>query len=217
MLARAAGRQREMQWLAVGASRWNIVRQLLVENLVLSAAGRVAGLVFALGRRDVERVRPADTVSVHFDASVNVEGVLFAMGLTVITALVSGVMPALRASRPEVGVTLKDRIADRHRIRGQLRQMLVVAQVGLSVVLRVRVALRAQPHARRIDGSRLLRCARDCWRRWTCAGHLAARVGGHRVERRQYRPAHRPHAVQPAGAGGVGAVSWRQQRNGYHD
>ena len=50
--------------------------------------------------------------------------------------------------------------------------------------------------------------------RATCAGHLAARTGGQRVERRQHRPAHRPHAVQPAGARGDGALSWRHQRNG---
>jgi hypothetical protein len=68
-------------------------------------------------------------------------GILFAIGLTVLTALVSGVIPALRASRPEVGVTLKAASPTGTGTRGRLRQILVVAQVGLSVVLLVCASL----------------------------------------------------------------------------
>ena len=155
LLTRAAGRQREMAVrLAVGASRWNVVRQLLVENLVLCAAALLAGLVLARWSAGMLTVFvPRTPLPIHFDARVDARGVLFAMGLTVITALVSGVMPALRASRPDVGVTLKDASPGATGARGRLRQILVVAQVGLSVVLLVCASLfaRSLTHAGSID------------------------------------------------------------------
>ena len=87
---------------------------------------------------------PRTPFPIHFDARVDAQGVLFAMGLTVITALVSGVVPALRASRPEVGATLKAASPTGTGSRGRLRQVLVVSQVGLSVVLLVCASLFAR-------------------------------------------------------------------------
>jgi predicted permease len=146
LLARAAGRQREIAVrLAVGASRWQVVRQLLVENLVLSLAGCLAGLLFARWAAGMlSAFVPRTPFPIHFDARVDAQGVLFAMGLTVITALVSGVIPALRASRPEVGATLKAASPTGTGSRGRLRQTLVVSQVGLSVVLLVCASLFAR-------------------------------------------------------------------------
>jgi hypothetical protein len=108
LLTRAAGRQREMAVrLAVGASRWNVVRQLLVENALLCAAACVVGLVLARWASGMLTVFvPRTPFPIHFDANVDARGVLVAMGLTLLTALVSGVVPALRASRPDVGVIL---------------------------------------------------------------------------------------------------------------
>ena len=146
LLTRAAGRQREIAVrLAVGASRWNVVRQLLVENVVLCAAACVAGLVLARWAAGMLTVFvPRTPFPIHFDARVDARGVLFAMGLTVVTALVSGMIPALRASRPDVGVSLKDASPTGTGARGRLRQILVVAQVGLSVVLLVCASLFAR-------------------------------------------------------------------------
>jgi putative ABC transport system permease protein len=155
LLARAAGRQREIAVrLAVGASRWHVVRQLLVENLVLSAAGCAVGLLVARWAAGMlTAFVPRTPFPITFDASVDAGGVLFAMGLSVFTALVSGVVPALRASRPEVGTTLKEASPTGTGPRGRLRQLLVVAQVGLSVVLLVCAALfaRSLTHAGSMD------------------------------------------------------------------
>jgi putative ABC transport system permease protein len=155
LLTRAAGRQREIAVrLAVGASRWNVVRQLLIENLVLAIAGCIGGLVLARWAAGMlSAFVPRTPFPVHFDAGVNAQGVIFAMALTVITALVSGVLPALRTSRPDVGVTLKDASPTGTGSRGRLRQVLVVAQVGLSVVLLVCASLfaRSLTHAGSID------------------------------------------------------------------
>jgi macrolide transport system ATP-binding/permease protein len=155
LLTRATGRQREIAVrLAVGASRWQVVRQMLVENLLLSAAGCVAGIVFARWAAGMlDAFVPRTPFPLRFDAGVDAQGIGFAMALTVVTALVSGVMPALRASRPQIGATLKDASPTGRGPSGRLRQLLVVGQVGLSVVLLVCASLfaRSLTHAGSID------------------------------------------------------------------
>jgi len=155
LLARATGRQREIAVrLAVGASRWQVVRQMLVENLLLSAAGCLAGLVFARwAAGTLGAFVPRTPFPLRFDAAIDAQGIAFAMALTVLTAILSGVVPALRASRPQIGVTLKDAAPTGTGPSGRLRQVLVVGQVGLSVVLLVCASLfaRSLTHAGSID------------------------------------------------------------------
>jgi macrolide transport system ATP-binding/permease protein len=150
LLTRAAGRRREMAVrLAVGASRWAVMRQLLVENLLVSAAGCAAGLVVARWASGaLDAFMPPTPFPIAFGGGLDAQSVAFALGLTVLSALFSGVVPALRASRPDVGMALKDASPTGTGPTGRLRQFLVVAQVGLSVVLLVCASLFARSLAR---------------------------------------------------------------------
>jgi predicted permease len=155
LLTRATGRQREIAVrLAVGASRWHVVRQMLLENLMLSAAGCVAGLFFARwAAAMLDAFVPRTPFPLRFGGGVDAQGIAFAMTLTVLAAIVSGVMPALRASRPQIGVTLKESAPSGTGGSGRLRRLLVIGQVGLSVVLLVCASLftRSLTHAGSID------------------------------------------------------------------
>jgi predicted permease len=147
-LTRATARQREIAVrAAVGASRGQIVTQLLVENLVLAlvaipvalAVSRLT-LAFILSRippqiTNVEQI-------IRFDAPVW----LFTAGVALLTALVFGLTPALHASRIDLSRALKeggDRGASRGRSQ-RLRSLLAVGQLGLSVVLLVGASLLGQ-------------------------------------------------------------------------
>jgi putative ABC transport system permease protein len=161
LLTRATGRQREIAVrLAVGASRWQVVRQMLVENLLLAAAGCVAGVIIARWAAGMlDAFVPRTPFPLRFEAGLDTQGIAFAMALTVVTAIVSGVIPALRASRPQIGVTLKESSPAGTGGSSRLRRLLVVGQVGLSVVLLVCASLfaRSLTHAGSIDPGFTLR------------------------------------------------------------
>ena len=161
LLTRATGRQREIAVrLAVGASRWQIVRQMLVENLLLAAVGCGAGLLLARWAAGaLDAFVPRTPFPLRFGAVVDAQGIAFAIGLTVLAAIVSGVMPALRASRPQVGGTLKESAPTGTGASSRLRRALVVGQVGLSVVLLVCASLfaRSLTYAGSIDPGFTLR------------------------------------------------------------
>ena len=155
LLARATGRQREIAVrLAVGASRWQVIRQMMVESLLLSGAGCIAGLMLARWAAGMlDAFVPRTPFPLRFDAGMDAQGIGFAMLLAIAATIVSGVMPALRASRPQIGVTLKESSPSGIRAGSRLRQTLVVGQVGLSVVLLVCASLfaRSMTHAGSID------------------------------------------------------------------
>jgi predicted permease len=143
LLARAAGRQREMAIrLAVGASRWQVMRQLLLENLLLAGAGCAGGLLVARwASGTLNAFVPPTPYPVAFASGLDRGSVLFAGGVAILTALLSGLAPALRASRPDAAASLKAASPTGTGSRGRLRQLLVVAQVGLSLVLLVCASL----------------------------------------------------------------------------
>jgi putative ABC transport system permease protein len=146
LLASATARQREIAVrLAVGASRWQVVRQMLVETLLLSAAGCAAGLLFARWAAGLLNVFiPPTPFPLRLDGGLDLQAIPFAMATAIVTAIVAGVLPAIRASRLELGVTLKDGSPTMAGHSGRLRQLLVVGQVGLSVVLLVCASLFAR-------------------------------------------------------------------------
>ncbi|HEX8293920.1 MAG TPA: ABC transporter permease [Pyrinomonadaceae bacterium] len=157
LLARAAGRRREMALrLALGASRWRVVRQLLTESLLLALLGGAAGLTLALWAIDLMKAAPpppgALPVAPAFTVDAWVLG--FTLALSALTGVLFGLVPALQASRPDLVPALKDETVslDRGR-RFSLRGLLVVAQVALSLVLLVGAGLflRSVRHARAID------------------------------------------------------------------
>jgi predicted permease len=143
LLVRAAGRQREIAVrLAVGASRGRVVRQLLVESLLLSAAGCAGGVVAAQWASGLLNLFvPRTPFPVGFDGGLDARSLAFAMALSVGAAVLAGLIPALRASRPDVGATLKEATPSGTGPRGRLRQTLVAAQVALSLVLLVAASL----------------------------------------------------------------------------
>ena len=139
ILARSASRRREIAVrLALGAGRGALVRQQLVESLVLSIAGGVLGIgVAVLCGRGVLAMLPAgdgvNAISVMPDARV----LLFALLMSVVTAILFGLGPALSAGRGVVVTALKDEGGAVMSGKGQMRvrKGLVVAQVALSMLL----------------------------------------------------------------------------------
>jgi len=143
LLARASVRRREIAiCLAMGASRWRLVRQLLTESVVLALAGGAAGLLLAVWIIDlVVAFKPPIDIPVWIDLAVDWRVTLFALGASLLTSLVFGLAPALQATRPELVPALKDLGAQTGRGRSRLRGGLVVAQVALSLVLLVAAGL----------------------------------------------------------------------------
>ncbi|MDB4908897.1 MAG: permease [Gemmatimonadetes bacterium] len=137
LLARAAVRQREMAIRgALGAARSRIIAQLLVESVLLAAAGAVAGIaVAALG---VRFLVSGDSLGVPRlqDASLNAPVLAFTAGLALLCGVVFGLVPALRASRTDLQSTLR---ASGNRggggVRERLRSALVVAEIAVALVL----------------------------------------------------------------------------------
>jgi predicted permease len=138
LLARATGRQKEIAIrLAIGAGRRQLVRQLLIESFFLALAGAAVGfLLAAVAARAISSFKLPLPFPIAFDFNVDWRVALFTLGLSVITALVFGLVPALRASRPDLVGSLKDGPAGFGRAsRSRMRNTLVVVQVSLSLVL----------------------------------------------------------------------------------
>jgi predicted permease len=138
LLARAVGRQKEIAIrLALGAVRRKLIRQLLLESFILSLTGAGVGFLLAAGAaRAISNFQLPLPFPVVFDFNVDWRVALFTLGLSIITALVFGLVPALRASRPDLVDALKDgQSLFGGSGRSRLRNTLVVVQVALSLVL----------------------------------------------------------------------------------
>jgi putative ABC transport system permease protein len=144
MLARATGRTREMGIRsALGASRWRLIRGLLVEGVVLALLGATIGVVLAWGGVQILKAwLPAGLPRVAAIA-IDTRVMMAAIAAAVATGLFFGMVPALPASRPDLSSTLKD--SGRSSTAGagsqRLRSALVVAEVALAVVLLVGAGL----------------------------------------------------------------------------
>src|SRR4029453_4229659 len=137
--ARAADRSRDVTLrLALGASRWRIVRQLLVESLLLATAGGVCGLGFAYAGIQVFRNLPAESAPPYW-VQFTMDGVVIAylVTLCVGSAIVCGLVPAWHASRTSLAATLTDagRGSSGSRTRRRWTSAFVVAQVAAALVL----------------------------------------------------------------------------------
>jgi predicted permease len=149
LLARAAARRREFAVrAAVGASRVRLVRQLLVESLLLAAVGGTLGLAVAFGAGRVLSGLGGESLPIplHFALGIDGRVLLYAVGASVLTALLFGLTPALSASRPDLVAALKADAtgegSDRPRLR--LRHALVATQLATSLVLLIAGALLAR-------------------------------------------------------------------------
>jgi predicted permease len=138
LLARATERHREVAIrLAIGAGRGQLIRQLLTESILLALAGALVGfLVAALAARAISRFQLPLPLPIVFDFTVNWRVLAFTAGLSLLTALLFGLAPALRATRPDLVGALKNEPAVYgRRARFGTRNTLVVVQVALSLVL----------------------------------------------------------------------------------
>jgi len=144
MLARASGRRREIAIrLAVGASRRHLIRQLLTESLILSGLGGFVGLIAAQwAARLLPSFFPANEIE-GLNLSLDWRVLLFTIGITVLTGLLFGLVPALHSTRMNLVPSLKDdAIVTVQRLgRVGLRDVLVVTQLALSLVLLIGAAL----------------------------------------------------------------------------
>ena len=139
-LVRGARRRSELTVMsALGASRWRLVRQLLTESLLLGVAGGVGGLLLAsVGLEMLKRLRPTDLPwvdAVQLDPGI----VAFALGTSLLAALVYGVAPALRSTM--AAGRLGQRGSGGSAGESRLRSSLVVLEVALSLVLLVGAGL----------------------------------------------------------------------------
>jgi predicted permease len=144
LLARATGRQKEIAVrLALGASRMQIVSQLLVESLILALAGGAVGLALAVGiDRALIAFIPDRAGSVAISTSPDWRILAFSAAVSVLTGILFGLVPALQATRPDVAGTLKDlggSIAGGTSVF--LRKSLVAAQVTMSLLLLIGAGL----------------------------------------------------------------------------
>jgi len=144
-LARATAREKEFAVrLAIGARRARIVRQLLVESLLVSACGTVVGLALAFwADRVLLRIYlPADALT-EFQVSAipDVRVLAFAAGVMLLTSVVFGLLPAVRSSRTEITLSLGDRSGALSAGGISLRRVLVTIQMSLSLLLLVSAGL----------------------------------------------------------------------------
>jgi predicted permease len=148
LLARTTAREKEMAVRsALGASRWQIARQLLVESLLLALCACIAGCAVAWAAMKAVDATIHQKAWAHMsgEAVVGLNGpvLLFAAGITLLTILVCGVVPALRATRHELQPQLvgSGKGSGSGLQHGKVRAALVIGQVALSIVLLIQAGL----------------------------------------------------------------------------
>ena len=164
LLARAAGRTREFAVrVAIGARRSQVLAELLTETLVLALVGGVLGVVLAAWSVDTVRTLVPETggrmrtqMAQYLDLSqvqLDVRVLAFGLALSLVTGLLCGLVPALRASRPMLADALKDGAGASSESaltfrRGQARALLVTGNVALSLLLLVGAGLLSRSFAK---------------------------------------------------------------------
>ena len=152
---RAANRRREIAVrLAIGAQRGRLIRQLMIEAVVLFAAGGAIGIVLSRWLTSMlMSVLPALPVPVGLDTPTDWRVLMFAVGLSLATALLSGLAPALQASGSNVVPALKTEGMDSGPTKLRLRSAFVVGQITMSLLLVIAAGLflRALQHAANVQ------------------------------------------------------------------
>jgi len=156
LLARATARRREIAVrLALGASRGQLVAQLVIESLMVFAAAGATGLLLARWLvAGLMALVPRLPVQLQFDPQIDWRVLSFTLAVSLITGVVAGIVPALQSTRPELVPALKsDTGSTGTRQRQRLRSGLLVTQIAFSMLLLIVAGLfaRTLAHARSID------------------------------------------------------------------
>jgi predicted permease len=157
LLAQGARRQKEITLrAALGANRSRIVRQMLTESMLLSLAGGAVGLAIAYaGRSILWSLRPPFIEQSGIDLSLDSHVLLFTLGVALLTGIIFGLAPAVKASRPDLMETLKagGRGGTMGWRRDPLRSMLVIGEMALALIALVGAGLflRSMQNAQKID------------------------------------------------------------------
>ncbi|HKP87591.1 MAG TPA: ABC transporter permease [Blastocatellia bacterium] len=143
MLARAASREKEIAIrVAIGAGRWRLVRQLLTESVLLASLGGALGLVIAIWSLDgLRRLNPGNIPRLQ-NIGMDSRVLVFTFAVAMLTGILFGLAPALRSSQVNFSETLKEggrsMVGSRHH---RLRNLLVIAEIALSLVLLIGAGL----------------------------------------------------------------------------
>ena len=143
LLARAMSRYKEMAIrAALGASRWRVVRQLLIESVLLSVVGGAIGLLLAVWWSDLLIALGKDDIPRATHVSLDWRVLLYTFGISVFTGVLFGLAPAFHSSKTRLTETLKEgRGAGAGASKNRLRASLVVSEVAIAVVLLVGAGL----------------------------------------------------------------------------
>jgi putative ABC transport system permease protein len=145
LLARATGREKEFAIrAALGASRWRLIRQLLVESVILAVGGAAIGILFAWGGlKSLVAAMPEQIIPAESVIRLNPPVLVFTLCVAVTTALVFGLVPALQAVRRDLNDPLRDsgKGTSSGARQGRLRDAVVVLEVALSLTLLVAAGL----------------------------------------------------------------------------
>jgi predicted permease len=155
LLARASGRQKEIAVrAALGASRLRLVRQMLTESVFLSVLGGAAGIwIAAWSLYAVRTINPGNIPRLD-DVGIDSTVLIFTLGISVLTGIVFGLVPALRVSRADLNASLKaggrsgTDGGGLHATRDKLRGLLVTVEIALSLMLLVGAGLLVRSFAR---------------------------------------------------------------------
>ncbi len=136
LFARAIGRRKELAIrAALGAGRGRVFQQLLVESLLLASAGGVAGFLLARASLTAGAALMADQVPRADELAMDGRVLLFVVGASILTGILSGALPALRAGRTDLNDALKEGGRNESTVGLRTRRLLIVAEVALSLVL----------------------------------------------------------------------------------
>jgi putative ABC transport system permease protein len=145
LLARATTREKEFAIRsALGANRWRLIRQLLVESLILASGGAAVGTLLAWGGlKFLVALMPQNIIPAEAVIRLNLPVLGFTLGVAILTALLFGLFPALKVARKDLNDPLRDSgkgVSGGFR-HGRLRGAVVVLEVGLSLTLLVAAGL----------------------------------------------------------------------------
>jgi predicted permease len=155
MMARATARRREFTVrLALGGGRTRLVRQLLVESLIIAVPGALLAIAVAIGgRKLIISLLPAAVNPANLNMPIDTTVMLFTLALAFVSAVLFGIAPAIRASRADLAADLKERLGGGAAGRFRWRSILVFVQVTLTVVALASAGLfiRSLSNAQTID------------------------------------------------------------------